>query len=234
MMLLKEKQGIRSASSAFSIRLILAPIITIIDLNIFKIQMLTTTHMVPTPTLTLTTEGPMVRRGEPPSRPPGRFRTMRRVDLFQGNLVLDCPVPPRFLNTLPNKKDHEFTHMRYTAATCDPSDFKKERFTLRQVLYEQPRATEMFIVITLYNEDEVLFARTMHGVMKNIAHLCSGQRSKVWDKEGWRKVVVCVVADGRTKCDPAISYSHQDQYSYSSHVSSDGCIPGWCCQKHRR
>ena len=152
----------------------------------------------------------MVRRGEPPPRQPRRFKTVKRVDLFQGNLVLDCPVPPRFLNTLPNKKDREFTHMRYTAATCDPSDFKKERFALRQVLYEQPRATEMFIVITLYNEDEVLFARTMHGVMKNIAHLCSRQRSKVWGKEGWRKVVVCVVADGRTKYDPAISYSHQD------------------------
>ena len=150
--------------------------------------------------------GPNVRRGEPPPRQPRRFKTMKRVDLFQGNLVLDCPVPPRFLNTLPNKKDREFTHMRYSAATCDPADFKKERFTLRQVLYEQPRQTEMFIVITLYNEDEVLFARTMHGVMKNIAHLCSRARSKVWGKEGWRKVVVCVVADGRTKYDSAISY----------------------------
>jgi len=145
-------------------------------------------------------EGPNVRRGEPPPRQPRRFKTMKRVDLFQGNLVLDCPVPPRFVNTLPNKKDREFTHMRYTAATCDPADFKKERFTLRQVLYEQPRQTELFIVITLYNEDEVLFARTMHGVQKNIAHLCSRTRSKVWGKEGWRKIVVCVVADGRTKC----------------------------------
>jgi len=145
-------------------------------------------------------QGPNVRRGEPPPRQPRRFKTVKRVDLFQGNLVLDCPVPPRFLNTLANKKDREFTHMRYTAATCDPADFKKERFTLRQVLYEQPRQTELFIVITLYNEDEVLFARTMHGVQKNIAHLCSRTRSKVWGKEGWRKIVVCVVADGRTKC----------------------------------
>jgi hypothetical protein len=62
----------------------------------------------------------------------------------------------------------------------------------------------MFIVITSYNEDEVSFARTMHGVMKNIAHLCSKDRSKVWGKDGWRKVVVCVVADGRTKYDLAV------------------------------
>jgi chitin synthase len=129
--------------------------------------------------------------------PPQRFK--KRVDLFQGNLVLDCPVPPRFLNALPNKENREFTHMRYSGATCDPEDFKKERFTLRQTLYDQPRATEMFVVVTLYNETEVLFATTMHGIMKNISHLCSQTQSKVWGEDGWRKIVVCVVADGRTK-----------------------------------
>lgn len=44
----------------------------------------------------------------------------------------------------------------------------------------------------------------MHGVMKNIAYLCSRTRSRVWDTEGWKKVVVCVVADGRKKCDPRV------------------------------
>jgi hypothetical protein len=53
---LKEKRGMHSASLAFSISLILDPIIIIIDLNIFKIQMLRTTHMVPTPILILTTK----------------------------------------------------------------------------------------------------------------------------------------------------------------------------------
>lgn len=128
---------------------------------------------------------------------PRRFKTLRRIELFHGNLVLDCPVPRRLLNTLPNKHDREFTHVRYTAVTCDPADFKKEQYMLRQVIFERPRATELFIVITLYNEDEVLFARTMHGVMENIAHLCSRKRSKVWGKDGWKNVVVCIVADGR-------------------------------------
>lgn len=36
---------------------------------------------------------------------------------------------------------------------------------MRQILYETPRRTELFIVMTMYNEDEVLFCRTMHGVM---------------------------------------------------------------------
>ena len=56
MMRLKEKQGMHSAPSAFSVSLILGPIIIVVDLNIIKIQMLRTTHTVPTPILTLTTK----------------------------------------------------------------------------------------------------------------------------------------------------------------------------------
>jgi chitin synthase len=37
-------------------------------------------------------------------------------------------------------------------------------------------------------EDDVLFCRTMHGVMQNIAHLCTRSRSKTWGAEGWKKV----------------------------------------------
>ena len=97
------------------------------------------------------------------------------------------------------KNDREFTHMRYTAATCDPNDFKNERFNLRQVLCDPPRRTELFIVMTMYNEDDDLFCRTMHGVMKNIAHLTTRDRSRTWGPEGWKKVVVCIVSDGRQK-----------------------------------
>lgn len=133
---------------------------------------------------------------------PQRSKTIKRIELYRGNLVLDCPVPNRLLSSLANNSEREFTHMRYSAATCDPGDFMRENFTLRQVLYSQPRATELFIVITMYNEDEVLFCRTMSGVMKNISHLCSRDRSKIWGKEGWKKVVVCVVSDGRQKINP--------------------------------
>jgi hypothetical protein len=31
----------------------------------------------------------------------------------------DCQVPPKLLERCPRKDDREFTHMRYTAATCD-------------------------------------------------------------------------------------------------------------------
>ena len=119
--------------------------------------------------------------------------------LFHGNFVLDNAVPPKLLDMCANRNEREFTHMRYSAATCDPNNFKDEGFTLRQVHYDPPRRTELFIVMTMYNEEEDLFCRTMHGVIKNIAHLCKRDRSKTWGKDGWKKVVVCIVSDGRGK-----------------------------------
>ncbi|KAI9730644.1 MAG: Chitin synthase, class 1 [Claussenomyces sp. TS43310] len=137
-----------------------------------------------------------------PAAPIRRFKTVKQVQLFDGNLVLDCPIAPAFLNKVshasPPERD-EFTHMRYTAATCDPSEFFEERFTLRQKLFAKPRHTELFIVVTMYNEDDILFARTMSGVFKNIEYMCSRKDSKTWGPDAWKKIVVCVVSDGRAK-----------------------------------
>jgi hypothetical protein len=44
----------------------------------------------------------------------------------------------------------------------------------------------------------------MHGVMKNIAHLCTLRGSPIWGPDGWQKVVVCIVADGRKQCDKRV------------------------------
>ncbi|KAH9992907.1 glycosyltransferase family 2 protein [Russula vinacea] len=140
-----------------------------------------------------------IRYGRIPQRVPRRNKTLKRVELFHGNFVLDSAVPTRLLNLCAHKDDREFTHMRYSAATGDPNDFKDNGFTLRQVHYDPPRRTELFIVMTMYNEDDGLFTRTMHGVMKNIVYLCKRDRSKIWGKDGWKKVVVCIVSDGRQK-----------------------------------
>uniref|UniRef100_U9TGW9 Chitin synthase n=1 Tax=Rhizophagus irregularis (strain DAOM 181602 / DAOM 197198 / MUCL 43194) TaxID=747089 RepID=U9TGW9_RHIID len=51
------------------------------------------------------------------------------------------------------------------------------------------------------SENEVLFARTFHSVVKNIVHLCSRDRSRIWGKDGWKKVVVCIISDGRKEID---------------------------------
>jgi chitin synthase len=131
-----------------------------------------------------------------------RWKTVKQVLLYRGNLVLDCPIPPKLLNQLPHGERDEFTHMRYTAATCDPSEFYEENFTLRQKLFSKPRHTELFIVVTMYNEDEILFARTMIGVLKNIEYMCKRAESKTWGKDAWKKIVVCVVSDGRAKINP--------------------------------
>ncbi|CAO3563881.1 unnamed protein product [Mortierella alpina] len=141
--------------------------------------------------------------GPVPTAQRRRFHTTRKVKLTSGNLVLDCPVPSKLLKTLKHQEGEEFTHMRYTAATCDPNDFAAERYTLRPLIIDgQPRETELFIVMTMYNEDEVLFTRTMHGVMKNIRHLTTRDRSRTWGPDSWKKVVVCIVSDGRSKISP--------------------------------
>lgn len=141
----------------------------------------------------------------PTPQPIRRWKTVKEVQLFNGNLVLDCPIPPKLLNQVPHAEPperDEFTHMRYSAATCDPSEFYDCRFTLRQRLFAKPRMTELFIVVTMYNEDDFLFARTMTGVFKNIEHMCSRTNSKTWGKEAWKKIVVCIVSDGRAKINP--------------------------------
>ncbi|KAF8133385.1 glycosyltransferase family 2 protein [Boletus edulis] len=140
-----------------------------------------------------------IRYGRIPQRVPRRFKTLKKVELFHGNFVLDSAVPSKLLDMCGLRNEREFTHMRYSAATCDPNEFKDTGFTLRQLHYDPPRRTELFIVMTMYNEDEELFCRSMHGVIKNIAHLCKRDRSKTWGKDGWKKVVVCIVSDGRQK-----------------------------------
>ncbi|CAG8802882.1 7240_t:CDS:2, partial [Racocetra persica] len=139
--------------------------------------------------------------GNAPERQPRRY-VKQRIELTDGkNLVLECPIPADLLGSIPRKDMREFTHMRYTACTSGPDDFKKKGFKLRQAETTPPRSTELFIVLTMYNEDKDLLSRTFHGVVKNIAHLCSRERSRIWGEDGWKKVVVCIVADGRENID---------------------------------
>ena len=136
----------------------------------------------------------------PPYRQPIRKPTVRHIPLTrQGNLVLNVPVPDRVLQNQDGKIDEEFKYMRYTAVTCNPDDFLARGFSLRQ--QEWNRHTELFIVITMYNEDEKLFCRSLTAVMNNIIYLCKRRKDSMWGRTGWQKVVVCIVADGRSKID---------------------------------
>lgn len=135
---------------------------------------------------------------------PLAWSTITEVPDFKGNLVLDCPLPQKLFNQLsPEQQElREFTHMRYSAATCDPADFLNERYTLRQALYSQQRGVELFIVVTMYNEGEDLLARTLMGVFQNINYMENLNKGNAWGKGTWRNIVVCIVSDGAEKINP--------------------------------
>ncbi|BAE62281.1 chitin synthase [Aspergillus flavus] len=138
-----------------------------------------------------------------------RYAT-RKVKLVQGSVLsVDYPVPSAIQNAIQAKYrndleggSEEFTHMRYTAATCDPNDFTLHNgYNLRPAMYN--RHTELLIAITYYNEDKTLTARTLHGVMQNIRDIVNLKKSEFWNKGGpaWQKIVVALVFDGIDPCD---------------------------------
>lgn len=150
-----------------------------------------------------------IEYGEPPEEEePRREPPNVYISGINGHLVLDCPVADELLSKYRDYNpaleggglSREFRFMRYTAVTCGPSNFEKDKYILRQIHYDpEPRKTEMLVVITMYNEDDILLARTLKGVFKNIKHLESRTRSSTWGKNSWKKVVVCIVSDGRSK-----------------------------------
>lgn len=126
----------------------------------------------------------------------------REVQLINGELVLECKIPTILYSFLPRRDEIEFTHMRYTAVTCDPDDFVERGYKLRQNIGRTMRETELLICVTMYNENEFDFTRTMHAIMKNISHFCGRNKSRTWGENGWQKIVVCIISDGREKIHP--------------------------------
>ncbi|BGP14920.1 hypothetical protein JCM10213v2_002875 [Rhodosporidiobolus nylandii] len=130
-------------------------------------------------------------------------REKKEIELTDGHLVLELPVARSIqkLNTYRGEDlRRESGYLRYTAVTDDPDDFSRKRYRLRQTLLG--RETELFICCTMYNEDEVLFARTIRGVLKNIEHMQQRTKSKTWGGDSWKKIVLCIVSDGRSKINP--------------------------------
>jgi len=137
-----------------------------------------------------------------------RYNT-RKIKLVNGNFIVEYPVPTFIKDSVQQKyKDEsrypqEFTHMRYTAATCDPDEFDANSgFSLRASSFG--RKTELLICITYYNEDKVLVARTLHGVMKNIRDIVRKSGNSFWtkgDAPAWQRIVVTLIFDGIEPCD---------------------------------
>ncbi|KAI9192963.1 chitin synthase-domain-containing protein [Polychytrium aggregatum] len=119
-----------------------------------------------------------------------------------GHLTISQPVPSQVAEIARYHAGEEFRTLRYTAVTCDPDEFMQKGYTLRQYNYQ--RHTEIAIAVTLYNEDEKALLRTIRSLMKTVSDLCNRNRSKIWGGEGWQKVTVCLIADGREKCHPRV------------------------------
>lgn len=73
----------------------------------------------------------------------------RRLQLTNDNLVIYSPVPSVLSKALSYNDHHEFSHVRYTAVTCDPDVFMSQGYKLRPTILK--RETEIFIAITMYN-----------------------------------------------------------------------------------
>lgn len=126
-------------------------------------------------------------------------RTIKKAKLVDGNYVVDCPVPNSLLDTYGRKIidcGHEMKFLRYSAVTCGPSNFLNHKYNLRQLLYSPKRETEIMCVITMYNEDEILLAKTLQGVFENIQNL-TNRRDPCWGEDSWKKVVIVIINDGR-------------------------------------
>lgn len=118
-----------------------------------------------------------------------------------GNFSIKQRVPFQCTENVLFPKGDEFETMRYTACTADPDLFVQENYTLRASNLE--REIEIAIVVTMYNEDEEGFNRTMFAIAQNIKYLAEKARYG-WDSEAWKKVVVVIVADGRSKIHPNV------------------------------
>ncbi|KAI3402528.2 hypothetical protein KGF56_004620 [Candida oxycetoniae] len=126
-------------------------------------------------------------------------KTIKKAKLINGNYVIDVPAPKALLEKYEygdGNGGNEMKFLRYTAATCGPSNYTKFNYNLRQALYEPHRETEIMIMITMYNEDENLLARTLKGVFENVSDL-SRRSDATWGEDSWKKIVICIVSDGR-------------------------------------
>ncbi|KAK4699699.1 chitin synthase, partial [Phenoliferia sp. Uapishka_3] len=136
----------------------------------------------------------------------------------QGNFITEYPVPTAVKNANLSSGVRggptEFSHMRYTAACCDPNDFTTENgYSLRTSSYG--RQTDLLVCITAYNENKILLARTLHALMVNIRDMVKGNFSEFKRQaeasgpeegrvgEAWKRIVVCLVFDGIGPADKA-------------------------------
>ena len=113
-------------------------------------------------------------QGQPGAATLRRKGTVKKVELKGGKLVVDIPVPDKVLSFGKFREGKEFTHLRYTAATCDPDQYANDGFTLRPA--EMGRQTEMFVVMTMY----VALFLIYHDFARFFSLCCQMRSSHAW------------------------------------------------------
>lgn len=71
----------------------------------------------------------------------------KKVQLTDGNLVLDTPVPTSYLTAVDHQTGNEFEKLRYTAVTCDADMMPEGRYRLRAQNMKRP--IELAICLTV-------------------------------------------------------------------------------------
>ncbi|KAG5812759.1 hypothetical protein H9Q74_004110 [Fusarium xylarioides] len=107
------------------------------------------------------------------------------------------------VNSTAEQNIHEMAHLTYTAISTDPQQFY-EKHNLRPKQLKLPRHTEILVGITVYNEPKHLLRRTLLSVVQNIWYLNILTQSKVWGKNSWTRIVVCILIDGIESVDPGV------------------------------
>ncbi|KAH9165906.1 chitin synthase-domain-containing protein [Lactarius sanguifluus] len=99
-------------------------------------------------------------------------------NIYYGRIPQRAPRPQAHRVRVPVHHD-EFTHMRYSAATGDPNDFKDNGFTPRQVHYDPLRRLEFFIVITRTTPSSAIGVRlgAKEGWLSYASSAMAGRRS---------------------------------------------------------
>lgn len=155
---------------------------------------------------------PGSQRGWAERQQPPSHGHMRQVELKGGNWIVDYPVPSPVANAVEAEyreqgQPKEFTHLRYSAVTCDPDEFTRENGWGLRTSTDYGRDTDLLITLTYYNEDRKLLTRTLFGVMQNIRDICKNRWSKYWrqgaedGRPAWQRIVVAIVYDGIDPCD---------------------------------
>ncbi|KAI9220162.1 chitin synthase-domain-containing protein [Blastocladiella britannica] len=101
---------------------------------------------------------------------------------------------------LPTGSPAEAAKIRYTAVTGEPEEFHRNYNLLHT---QNGQKIELMIVVTMYNEDPRLFTKTMRAIHDNIRQMMQEDPAN-WPADSWKKIMVCIVSDGRTKIHPGV------------------------------